>query len=276
MLSMLSPVSTFDLMDAVMADAMRIPLNSLPGCRIDTSPPRLEDKGTHYALALSAPGVAPSDLMIEANDDVLTIKGETVLTGFTHFVNHTITTPSDADADAATASSTDGLLVVTLPKKAAAAPKRIEVSSDAEETPETDAADAATRPYKITLVAAGLAAADVEVSVEKPGVLKVQGETKRTGAKISRCFRLPRDADACGASARHVDGILTVTVPKMPKAEPKSVAVAVDAAAPMAAAADPGAERAAAAPEAMDAETDKTAAQDTAAADEEDEDGVMV
>lgn len=51
-------------------------------------------------------------------------------------------------------------------------------------------------------------------------MLKVSGETKRTGSRLAkRSFRLPRDADVANARAMHVDGILTVTIPKKPAAE---------------------------------------------------------
>merc|ERR1712070_828627 len=70
----------------------------------------------------------------------------------------------------------------------------------------------------VTLVAAGLAASDLIVSASAAGVLKVEGETKRTGSKIARSFKLPRDADASLATACHVDGILTLKVPKKAEA----------------------------------------------------------
>merc|ERR1719378_694380 len=111
--------------------------------------------------------------------------------------------------------------MVTIPKKAASGPTRVVVSSaDAEPSDGSD-----ERTYKITLVAAGLAAADLKVVIEERGMLAVTGETKRTGSSISRRFKLPPDADASRATARHVDGILTVTVPKGDMAEAHVVIV---------------------------------------------------
>merc|ERR1719198_1032444 len=154
-------------------------------CRLDASQPRLEDKDTHYALSVSAPGVAAQDLKIEAMDDRVSIKGETATTTHTHFLNYTVAIPADADADSASATSADGLLVVTLPKKAVAAPMRLVVSADAEASDEEpDSSSDAERPYKLTMVATGIAAADLDVSFEAHGVLKVAGESKRTGAEV--------------------------------------------------------------------------------------------
>lgn len=115
---------------------------------------------------------------------------------------------------------------MTLPKKAPAevVPTRVAVSTDAVMSDDDSDDDEASRPYTLTVVAAGIAAADVEV-LAKPGLLKVEGATARTGAKVSKCFRLPRDADVARATAIHVDGILTVTVPKQPAPVAKRVDV---------------------------------------------------
>jgi len=219
------PATPFHLLDAAMADRMRF-RRLTPDCRIDASKPRLEDKDTHYALSVSAPGVAAHDLEIEAVDERLSIKGETVTATHTHFLNYTVALPADADADSASAISADGLLVVTLPKKVVASPTRVVVSADAEASDKETADTDNERPYKLTMVATGIAAADLDVSFEAHGVLKVSGETKRTGAKIARSFKLPRDADASRAAASHVDGILTIVVPKT-IIEPKRIAICI-------------------------------------------------
>merc|ERR1719408_222462 len=128
-------------------------------------------------MTVSAPGVAAEDLTIEAADGRLTIRGETSTTAHTHFVNYSVALPPDADADSVSAASADGLLTLTVPKKAKAAPKRIAVSAAAEEDEEKEEAEEASdRPYKLTVVAAGLAASDVEVVAEDGGVLTVKGE----------------------------------------------------------------------------------------------------
>merc|ERR1719152_913220 len=88
-----------------------------------------------------------------------------------------------------------------------------------------DEEDAMPRPYKLTLVAAGLSPADLSIRVERGHVLKVTGETQRTGARVARTFRLPRDADEAAAHAAHVDGILTLTVPKKISPEAKRIAI---------------------------------------------------
>ena len=82
--------------------------------------------------------------------------------------------------------------------------------------------------YTFTLVAAGFAAADLVLSVDG-GLIKVKGQSARTGARLERHVQLPRDADATAAHASHVDGILTVSVPKKDAAEPRRVPVNAEA-----------------------------------------------
>jgi hypothetical protein len=86
------------------------------------------------------------------------------------------------------------------------------VSNDA--TPD-ETADDSLRPYTITVVAAGVAASDIDLRVEE-GVLVARGATASTGACVARRIRLPRDAHFEAARAMASDGILTVVVPKKP------------------------------------------------------------
>ena len=65
--------------------------------------------------------------------------------------------------------------------------------------------------------------------LDEEGVIKVDGETAKTGARVHKNVRLPRDADHRAASASHVDGLFTVAVPKKAAAEAKKEIV-VDAA----------------------------------------------
>jgi len=221
MLSMHMP-TPFALLDAAMADAML--LNTMPGCRIDNSQPRLSESETSYTLAVTAPGVKPEDVSITVEDGHMRVAGETVTSHHTHFVNFTIKLPLDSDLDLADATCVDGLLTVTLPKKAEAEPTTVTVSMSADDE-ETESESTESPPYKLTLVAAGLSASDLVVTASERGVLNIEGETKRTGSKIARSFKLPRDADSTLATACHVDGILTLTVPKKEAVAAKEILV---------------------------------------------------
>lgn len=81
----------------------------------------------------------------------------------------------------------------------------------------------------------GLKSGDIKVQVEDDNVLVISGERKREeekeGAKYVRMerrvgkfmrkFSLPENADTEGVSAVCQDGVLTVTVKKLPPPEPK-------------------------------------------------------
>lgn len=201
------------MLDAMMADVLDV----APVFSSRNAPPRISvNEDGAYALIIEAPGVATADLKVRVENGALKIDGETRSRAHTHVVHWTTSLPKDADVEQATVSHIDGIVKVTLPKLMPAEPIVIAVSGDAEETP-SDESDATPPAYTLTLAAAGVKATDLEV-VAKPddGVLSVRGKTARTGARLSKSFRLPADADATRASATHVDGLLTLVVPKKP------------------------------------------------------------
>jgi HSP20 family protein len=80
----------------------------------------------------------------------------------------------------------------------------------------------------------GLKSSEITVQVENDNVLTIGGERKReepaedtkyiqlerSAGKFLRKFTLPSNADLSHISASSTDGILTVTVPKLPPPEP--------------------------------------------------------
>lgn len=91
----------------------------------------------------------------------------------------------------------------------------------------------------------GLSKSDIQVQLEDENILviKANGKRKREDGdeegcrylklersvpqKMMRKFRLPQDADASSISAKCENGVLTVTVQKIPPSKPKTVQVAV-------------------------------------------------
>jgi len=136
MLSFLTP-SPFAVLDAALTDATL----AVPGLtRFDTSQPELRDNGESYMLDVTAPGISPSDLSVEVHENRLSIKGETCTASHTHFVNFSVSLPEDANADATSATSADGILSVTLPKKVTPE-ARITVMTDSAESEDLPAVD---------------------------------------------------------------------------------------------------------------------------------------
>uniref|UniRef100_A0A803LDJ5 SHSP domain-containing protein n=1 Tax=Chenopodium quinoa TaxID=63459 RepID=A0A803LDJ5_CHEQI len=83
----------------------------------------------------------------------------------------------------------------------------------------TPLADILSNPkeYVFYIDVPGLAKSDVQVQLEDENIL----------VKMMRKFRLPQDADASTISAKCENGVLTVTVKKIPPSKPKTVQVAI-------------------------------------------------
>lgn len=102
--------------------------------------------------------------------------------------------------------------------------------------------------YVVSAVVAGLKREDIDITIED-GILSVAGDFKndfeKTGeageenadppvryhlrerryGSFSRKLRLPKDVDTETISAKHEDGILSITLPKSEAAQPKKISV---------------------------------------------------
>ena len=69
---------------------------------------------------------------------------------------------------------------------------------------------------------------DVTIGAEFLDVVDAGGKTlwkERTFSKASRSIRLPEAVDANAAQAKHVDGVLQLTLPKIAKANAKQITI---------------------------------------------------
>ena len=69
---------------------------------------------------------------------------------------------------------------------------------------------------------------DVTIGAEFLDEVEASGKTlwkERTFSKASRSIRLPEAVDANAAQARHVDGVLQLTLPKIAKANAKQITI---------------------------------------------------
>ena len=102
------------------------------------------------------------------------------------------------------------------------------IALDVVETPEA---------YIVKAELPGIAKDKIEVNVEDRDVtigaafldeVEASGKTlwkERTFSKSSRSIRLPEAVDANAAQARHVDGVLQLTLPKIAKANAKQITI---------------------------------------------------
>jgi len=151
------------LLDALMHDVLAhdvLPAPAPPAAHARVS----STDGTH-TVSLVAPGLAPSDVIIEAHPDGrLTIRGENKNK---RKIDWSIAMPQDAEVDEASAEVADGLITVSM-KRTKASTVQIGVNTAAGHEEDEEADDS----YTLTIVAAGFAAADLALSIED-GVLTV-------------------------------------------------------------------------------------------------------
>jgi HSP20 family protein len=103
--------------------------------------------------------------------------------------------------------------------------------------PQVDVREEAER-FVVTADLPGVDGKDIEVTAEK-GVLTVRGERRaekktendgftrieRASGTFLRRFTLPETADAEAIKATHVNGVLELSIPKRPQAQPRRISV---------------------------------------------------
>ena len=100
----------------------------------------------------------------------------------------------------------------------------------------TPAVDVVEDAEKIALFAdlPGVAQEDLEIQLDK-GVLTIRGQRQlarkgeRASGAFSRAFTLPETVDVDKIAASLKDGVLTLSLPKRPEAQPRQIKVAVQA-----------------------------------------------
>ncbi len=105
----------------------------------------------NYVLALDLPGLSAADVELDVTDGVLTISGERRFEhtakegGFVRVERssgsfaRSLPLPDGTDPDVIAASFDDGVLEITIPKPAAAQPKRIEIGGAKHKAVEAEA-----------------------------------------------------------------------------------------------------------------------------------------
>ena len=90
--------------------------------------------------------------------------------------------------------------------------------------------------YQLQADIPGMRFDDIDLSIEK-GVLTLAGErqvpendsqrtrSERRFGAFERSFALPENADTDAIAAQYEHGVLTVTIPKKPKAQPRKIEV---------------------------------------------------
>ena len=208
-----------DASEFFLFDKLAVPSAAL---LLEAPRPTIKEQASSYTITCFAPGVKRSDIAItlDGGQPTLRVKGHTVAQdeAHTHVVDWSVSLPRDVDIDQATASHRDGIIEVELRKKALPGPSQVEVGTMANEHSQPH--------YNITVAAPGVCASDITVTVDESTATCI-GATARTGSSIDRRFRLPFDADTTLASATHIDGMLTLTIPKKAPGVPRELELLV-------------------------------------------------
>lgn len=208
------PAPTLLAHDALLAHAL---YHHPTSCALSFDEPQVDTSGDAIDITLRAPGVAAKDLAISFEDSTLHVKGETASASatHTHFIERVFNFGGHSvDADKATATCSDGIITIAIPKKDAEPERRTLIAvTPAETDPDESNSEGDASRYTLTAPVAGFAPTDLTVACHGR-VLKVEGESKRLRSKIHKLFRLPRDSDTSSITASCVDGILFVAVPK--------------------------------------------------------------
>jgi HSP20 family protein len=143
MTSSLKPPSTRDVWSfpafgRMVEDLLNSP-SATPGGRILRPAMDVEEDDNQIVVRLELAGIAKEDVTLTLEDGVLTITGEKksdrkvdeknyhlVERSFGTF-QRTLTLPSGVDSEHASATFTDGVLVIAVPKAEAAKPRKLEI-----------------------------------------------------------------------------------------------------------------------------------------------------
>lgn len=100
----------------------------------------VEEHESHYTIIAEVPGLKKSDIAVTFQDDTLTISGESKAAEnvdsatYRHMERHhdkfarSFRLPNPVKADSITATVTDGLLTITVPKAEEAKPHQIQIA----------------------------------------------------------------------------------------------------------------------------------------------------
>jgi HSP20 family protein len=144
-------VSLRDAMDRLIQDSFVRPAGSLLQGSRGGVPLDVVEKDNSFEVHASLPGIKPEDVQITLQGSTVTIRGETgteqqerknenwiVRERRSGAYYRSIMLPSEVDSSKATARYENGVLVLELPKAAAAQPRRIQVNAGSQLSQPTD------------------------------------------------------------------------------------------------------------------------------------------
>lgn len=184
----------------------------------------IQDSGDAYTFSLDLPGIKRSDAKVELRDGVLRVEAERRLgnNGSAKQVQHFLLKDHLIDQEAVKANLADGVLTITVPKKANATPVIIRVVAG---SPPESTEDA--KEVRLTLDLPGVKASDLKLELH-PGSISLHAERKVGGrvTAIDKHFAVDQTrVDFSAFNAFMEDGILTITGYRKDAPEPIAIPV---------------------------------------------------
>merc|ERR1719198_413176 len=100
----------------------------------DLSTATIEETSDGIRVTVSAPGIKPEDLEVTWVDQTLQVKGSTARSNEVFTVDRHVITPRQIDPDSAKCTHADGVLTITLARKAS---KKIPINADIQDVTAT-------------------------------------------------------------------------------------------------------------------------------------------
>lgn len=195
-----------ELLSAAAANQQQKPTVRIIGSKATTRPPTrhvavdLYEHNNSYVMMTDLPGYDKADIEVQIEDGVLSVAAER----------------DTRRAAVSVFTAADSATSIPVPPMSAVSIDDIYVDSDGDEfataEPETE-----TEPGDASVKT-------THAPASTPTAKYYHRE--RSSGKVARAFRLPKDADEDKAEVTYVDGVLTVTVPKVAKIGPIKLPIA--------------------------------------------------
>uniref|UniRef100_A0A7S2ARU7 SHSP domain-containing protein n=1 Tax=Pycnococcus provasolii TaxID=41880 RepID=A0A7S2ARU7_9CHLO len=187
-----------------------------------------EDDKNKYSTRISVPGADANSTQVTKHDDGSFHVKVKSADGKRTIFDRRLQLPDDADPTSLRAAVVNGELHVAASKMAKPTPVTVPVSADVDNDDNNNDSndnDNDNKPYVLRKNVPGVAAEDVQVTVDDD-VLRVEARRRgETSTSYKRTFAMPEDAERSGVSATCALGVLTVRIPKKPVPVPVAVPV---------------------------------------------------
>lgn len=196
------------------------------------------DNDNQFSVHLDVPGVKATDLNVTVNDEHISVtrssNKEEQISLQTSFEKVFTVDPETTDLSNVKAELTDGVLIISAPKKPKPAPLPIQVMTDQTSLEESEKAVSDSTSFAVMVDVPGIQITDLNVTFNNDNLLEINGTrglhlrdgipTKKS--RYSKSIHINKDeVEVTHLKGTLTDGVLTVFAPLKPKPEPKQIVI---------------------------------------------------